>query len=234
MNTTTQAPIVGIAQEANVATTDRQNTDVGNFISTYNVHATANGMFYFKYPGSTKWMSLKKKEMMLRFRPINNYKAWQKFIDALQEEGRVKDSVHYGSNPPPNSFVITSAERQTTLLDTVLNNIFNEWNLGHFVTAEALQYYRAVGGSGFKNESSFGKAIKKFVTDNSVEGWDHKRTGFQIGDEKHLVGWINTCASDDNFDITIMRDRKNRDWGIVHRITSQALVRKLSVDFRFD
>ncbi len=235
MTTTLQLTPAVTHQETDASASARQNTDLRNFISIHNIHAITNGMFYFNYPGSTKVMSLKKKEMMLRFRPINNQKAWHKFIDLLQESDRVRDSVHYGLNPPPNSFVIPSTERQPTLLDTVLNKIFDEWKLGHFVTAEVFEYYRSIGGTGYKNENSFGKAVKKFVKDNNIEGWEHKRTGgFQIGDDEHLVGWINSRVSAENFDVTIMPDRKYRNWGIVHRTTSQAVVSKLSVDFTFE
>ena len=211
-----------------------ENDLIMALIMAYNIHAITSGVFYFTDLMTGIVMSMKKAGMMLKFRQLNTPKRFQKFIDLLQESNRVWDLVHFGPNPPPNALVINSADRQPSLLDTVLNNLFNLWGLGHIVTAEALQYYRAVGGTGFKNESSFGKAVKKFVTDNSIEGWDHKRTGFQVGDEKHLVGWVNTRASAENHDVTIMPDRKNRDWGIVHRITSQALVSKLSVDLTFE
>ncbi|MEI7432079.1 MAG: hypothetical protein WCL27_16650, partial [Betaproteobacteria bacterium] len=127
MSTTPRNTPVENGQITETANAAFHNDLIMAFIEAYDVHAITNGMFYYNDPVTSKFMPLKKAGMMLKFRQLNTPKRFQKFIDALQESHRIRDSVYYGSNPPPNSFVINNTETQPTLLDTVLNNLFNMW-----------------------------------------------------------------------------------------------------------
>ena len=209
-------------------TTNTNEIDL--LIAKYNIHVIVDGMFYYTddYTGQT--VSLKRSAMKIKFKALNKKKAIDSLIEKLQDNNRVWDTVYSGKNPPPNALVIPDAGQNPELNEFVFDKLFTGWGLGHIVTKEAFKYYKSVGGNSFKNEIGFGIAIAKYISENAINGWVHKRSGFQIGREKHLVGWININASKEDHDITIMADRTNRHWGIVHRITSLPIVKKLSLD----
>ena len=225
---TTAAPPVS------AATNETAENGILALVERHDIHAIVSGQFYYTDLFSGQRMALKKSGMMLKFKEINNNKKWSQFINVLQSNNRVKDFVYEGQNPPQNALHIQSGNRPPSLLDLVLGNVLKEWQLGHIVTREVFQYYRFVGGHDVRDENSFGKKIVKYVAEHNLSNWQHKRTGFQIGTEKHLVGWKNTEANADDSDITIVSDRKGKTWGIVHRATGLALVQKLSMDFVFE
>ena len=225
---TTAPPISG------AATNETAENGILALVERHDMHAIVSGLFYYTDLITGQRVPLKKSGMMLKFKEINNNKKWAQFINILQSNNRVKDFVCDDQNPPPNALHIQNSNRPPNLLELVLCNVLKEWKLGHIVTREIYQYYRFVGGHDVKDENSFGKKIVKYIGDNNLSNWQHKRTGFQIGSEKHLVGWKNTDTSDDNADITIVPDRRGKSWGIVHRVTGLALVQKLSLDFAFE
>jgi len=206
------------------------NNILTNLITIYDIHITTDGKHYFTDPLTSELRTLKKNGMCIRFSELIDPKSYKSFLYLLHEMGRVHDCVHCGPNPPPNAFHIQKPTGQDELLQKLFRKVFAEWPLGHVVTRELMMFYRYLGGNQINGEISMGKATSRFINDYRLTQWVHKRSGFQIGESKHLVGRINTAVESDRLAYTLLPDRRGKSWGIANRITGKAIVKSISID----